>query len=356
MLHRSKYPALAAVSVASLASLALLTACSGSADGAENSPAAASSSAPAGATGTLTVYTSEPQAKIDELVAAYNEVNPEVSVEVFRAGTGELKTRIATEKETGGIQADVILAADVPTFEAYAAEGDLQVLDIDNAGELSPDLIDELVDAEGYYVGTRIIPTVIAYNTTLVDNAPESWAELTNEEYKGMIAMPNPDVSGAAAFNTTVWLETPALGENWLKNLISNEPTVLESNGPVGQAVAAGTSGIGIVVDYVARELAAKGSPISLNYPTDGVPYVSQPAGVFTDSKNPDAANEFVEFLVSKEGQELAVAQSYLPVRDDAGVPEGAPSLADLELLNPDLAVIAEKQASAVAKFNDLLK
>ncbi|MBD7996471.1 ABC transporter substrate-binding protein [Arthrobacter sp. Sa2CUA1] len=351
-MHRTKYPALAVVS---LASLALLTACSGSADGAENSPAATASSTGAGATGTLTVYTSEPQAKIDELVAAYNKVNPEVSVEVFRAGTGELKTRIATEKETGGIQADVILAADVPTFEAYAAEGDLQVLDIDNAGELNQE-IDGLVDAEGYYVGTRIIPTVIAYNTTLVDSAPESWAELTNAEYKGLIAMPNPDVSGAAAFNTTVWLETPALGENWLKNLISNEPTVLESNGPVGQAVAAGTSGIGIVVDYVARELAAKGSPISLNYPSDGVPYVSQPAGVFTDSKNPDAANEFVEFLVSKEGQELAVAQSYLPVRDDAGVPEGAPELADLQLLNPDLAVIAEKQAGAVAKFNELLK
>lgn len=350
--QRTKYPALAVVSVASLASLALLTACSGSADGAENSPAATASSTAAGATGTLTVYTSEPQAKIDELVAAYNEVNPEVSVEVFRAGTGELKTRIATEKETGGIQADVILAADVPTFEAYAAEGDLQVLDIDNAGELNQ----EIVDPEGYYVGTRIIPTVIAYNTTLVDSAPESWAELGDEEYKGMIAMPNPDVSGAAAFNTTVWLETPPLGENWLKNLIKNEPTVLESNGPVGQAVAAGTSGIGIVVDYVARELAAKGSPISLSYPSDGVPYVSQPAGVFNDSKNPDAANEFVEFLVSKEGQELAVAQSYLPVREDAGVPAGAPSLADLELLNPDLAVIAEKQASAVAKFNDLLK
>ncbi|WAP51459.1 ABC transporter substrate-binding protein [Arthrobacter sp. ATA002] len=353
MLHRNKYPAYKypALAVVSLASLALLTACGGSADGADNSPAAAASGSD-GAAGTLTVYTSEPQAKIDEVVAAYNKVNPDVSVEVFRAGTGELKTRIATEKETGGIQADVILAADVPTFEAYAAEGDLQVLDIDNTAELNQDV----VDAEGYYVGTRIIPTVIAYNTTLVDNAPESWAELAEEDYRGMIAMPNPDVSGAAAFNTAVWLETPALGENWLKDLITNEPTVLESNGPVGQAVAAGTSGIGIVVDYVARELAAKGSPISLSYPADGVPYVSQPAGVFTDATNPDAANEFVEFLVSKEGQELAVAQSYLPVRDDAGVPEGAPSLADIELLNPDLAVIAGKQADAVAKFNDLLK
>ncbi|CEA09692.1 Putative 2-aminoethylphosphonate-binding periplasmic protein precursor [Arthrobacter saudimassiliensis] len=346
MLHRYKYPALA------LAAVALLTACGGGADGADSASDASPSGTSAGAGGSLTVYTSEPQAKIDELVAAYNEVNPDVSVEVFRAGTGELKTRIATEKETGGIQADVILAADVPTFEAYAAEGDLQVLDIDNTGELNP----YVVDAEGYYVGTRIIPTVIAYNTTLVDSAPESWADLVDEQYKGMIAMPNPDVSGAAAFNTAVWLETPALGETWLTDLVNNDPTVLESNGPVGQAVAAGTSGIGIVVDYVARELADKGSPVSLAYPTDGVPYVSQPAGVFTDAKNPEAAHEFVEFLVSKEGQELAVAQSYLPVRDDAGVPAGAPALAGLELLNPDLAAIAEKQASSVAKFNELLK
>lgn len=340
MQHRVKYLALAALP------LALLTACS---DGAATADPAADD---AGPSGTLTVYTSEPQAKIDEVVSAYREVNPNVEVEVFRAGTGELKTRIATEKDTGGIQADVILAADVPTFETYAAEGDLQVLDIGNTGELNPDV----VDPEGYYVGTRIIPTVIAYNTTMVDTAPESWADLTKPEYAGTIAMPNPDVSGAAAFNTAVWLEDKNLGEPWLTALMANKPTVLESNGPVGQAVAGGTAEIGIVVDYVARELAEKGSPIALAYPRDGVPYVSQPAGVFSDAANPEAANEFVEFLVSQEGQQLAVEQSYLPVRGDAGVPDGAPALDELNLLTPDISVIAAQQPAAVAKFNELLK
>ena len=301
---------------------------------------------------TLTVYTSEPQAKIDQIVEAFEKANAGVNVEVFRAATGELKTRIAAEKESGKISADVILAADVPTFEAYAADGSLAKLDIENDTALDA----KFVDADGYWVGTRIIPTIIAYNTGALSEGPASWASLTEDTYKGKIAMPNPDVSGAAAFNTAVWLQESALGKGWMEKLVANEPTVLESNGPVGQAVAAGSSEVGIVVDYVARELAAKGSPIAVGYPSDGVPYVSQPAGVFADSQNQEIGNDFVDFLISQEGQELAVEQSYLPVREDAGVPEGAPALSEINLLDPNQEEIAAGQKEAVDFFNSLLK
>lgn len=323
---------------------------------------ASSDTAPAGtdgadagtgaASGTITLYTSEPQEKIDEIIAAYNEFNPDVTVEVFRAGTGELKTRVQTEKETGGIQADVILAADVPTFEKYADAGDLLELDVPEAANLDP----KFVDPEGFWVGTRVIPTVIAYNTNAFDaqTAPTSWHDLTKPEYSGQIAMPNPDVSGAAAFNAAVWLDEPKLGEEWLTALMANEPTILESNGPVGNAVAEGTANIGIVVDYVIRDRAAQGSPVTVVYPSEGAPYVSQPAGVFAASENPEAANEFVNFLVSQQGQQLAVSQAYVPVRDDAGAPEGAPALSEITLLDPDLARIAEIQPDAVAKFKEL--
>lgn len=340
MRHRAKYIALA------LVPLALLTACGGTAAGQSQD-----GNDDGGPSGTLTVYTSEPKAKIDEIITAYNEKEPDVEVEVFRAGTGELTTRIATEKKSGEIQADILLAADAPTFESYAAEGDLQELKLENVDQLNQ----EVVDTEGYYVGTRIIPTVIAYNPGMVEDAPESWAELTQEKYKGKIAMPNPEVSGAAAYNSAVWLAEESLGEDWMKGLAANEPTILESNGPVGQAVASGRSGIGVVVDYVARELAEQGSPIALNYPTDGVPYVPQPAGIFSDSSNAEAANDFVDFLISKQGQEIAVTQSYVPVRGDVGVPEGAPELADLKLITPDPEQIASTKDQAVEKFISLI-
>lgn len=338
------------VSVAALGTVAAFTLAACSEPAASDNDSTGTSTAAAGSDETLTVYTSEPQAKIDALVAAFTEESG-IDVEVFRAGTGDLTARIEAERTTGEIGADVLLAADAPTFEGYKADGLLQQYTPADVDALNPDV----VDPEGYYVGTRIIPTVIAYNTTAVDAPPTSWQGLTDPQYLGKITLPNPDVSGAAAFNTAVWLSTPELGERWLAALAANEPVVAESNGPVGQAVASGTQPVGIVVDYLVRELAAKGSPIALSYPTDGVPYISQPAGIFTDSDSTEAARKFVDFLVGKQGQELAVRQQYLPVRGDVGTPEGAPTLSELTLLNPDLKQITGIQGEAVKKFNDLV-
>ncbi|WP_241384550.1 ABC transporter substrate-binding protein [Rhodococcus sp. CH91] len=337
------------VSVAALGTVAAFTlaGCSEPAASDTATPGAPSSGDP---NRTITVYTSEPQAKIDELVAEF-EAETGIGVEVFRAGTGDLTARIEAERTTGEIGADVLLAADAPTFENYKLDGLLRQYTPADADAMNPGV----VDPEGYYVGTRVIPTVIAYNTTAIDSPPTSWKDLTDPSYLGRITLPNPNVSGAAAFTTAVWLDTPGLGEEWLAELAANEPTVAESNGPVGQAVAAGTQPVGIVVDYLVRELAAKGSPIALSYPTDGVPYITQPAGIFDDSDNVEAAQEFVDFLVSRRGQEIAVSQQYLPVRADVGTPEGAPALSELTLLTPDLRTITDLQDEAVRKFDDLL-
>lgn len=336
------------VSVAAFGTLTALTLAACSEPAASDSASAGTS--PAAEDRTLTVYTSEPQAKIDALTAAFTEETG-IAVEVFRAGTGDLTARIEAERATGRINADVLLAADAPTFEGYKDDGLLQQYTPADVNALDPDV----VDPEGYYVGTRIIPTVIAYNTTAIDAPPTAWQDLADPQYLGKITLPNPDVSGAAAYNTAVWLNTPELGERWLESLASNEPAVAESNGPVGQAVASGTQPVGIVVDYLVRELAAKGSPIALSYPTDGVPYISQPAGSFTDSDSTEAARKFVDFLVGKRGQKMAVEQQYLPVRGDVGTPAGAPVLSEIALLNPDLQQITKIQNEAVEKFNDLV-
>ncbi|RJT88688.1 extracellular solute-binding protein [Cryobacterium melibiosiphilum] len=330
-----------------LAGLALvglaLTGCSAATDTTDDASATTEAA-------TITLYTSEPQAKIDAVVAAFNVIEPGVTVDVFRAGTGDLTARIEAELTSGDVQADVLLAADAGTFEGYKADDLLRAYTPADVDALNPDV----VDPDGFYTGTRIIPTVIAYNTTMIDTPPTSWQELTDSAYADLITMPNPDVSGAAAYNAAVWLNTPDLGDDWLSALAANNPVIAESNGPVSQAVATGTQPIGIVVDYLVRELKAAGSPIDVSYPAEGVPYVSQPVGIFASTSEQDASEAFVDFLVSAQGQELAVEQSYLPVRNDVGTPEGAPAMDDIAILSPDLQVISDSRADAVARFTEL--
>lgn len=336
------------IALLSISALAL-AGCSASASS-EPESTASESSVDAPEPATITVYTSEPQEKADELVAAFNEVHPEVTVEVFRAGTGDLTTRVATEQQSGGIQADIFLAADAGTFEDYAADDLLLQYTPVDIEAINADV----VDPEGYYTGTRIIPTVIAYNTGIITEAPESWADLTDPKYADQIVMPNPDVSGAAAYNSAVWLNEEQLGEDWMTALAENNPVIADSNGPVSQAVATGAQPVGVVVDYLVRELAEQGSPIAVSYPSEGVPYVSQPVGIFADTEEVEASKAFVDFLVSSAGQELAVEQSYLPVRSDVGTPEGAPSMEDITILSPDLETIRSTQDSAVETFRKL--
>ncbi|MDH6236328.1 ABC transporter substrate-binding protein [Cryobacterium sp. CG_9.6] len=324
-----------------------LVGCSPAADTTTSAPEASSMAAEAA---TITLYTSEPQEKIDQIIAAFNEEQPNITVEVFRAGTGDLTARIEAERTGAEIQADILLAADSATFEQYKADELLLNYTPTDIESVNPDVI----DSDGFYVGTRIIPTVIAYNTTAVDAPPTSWQDLTDSEYSGKITMPNPDVSGAAAYNAAVWYTDDALGESWLTDLAANTPVIAESNGPVAQAVAAGTQPIGVVVDYLVRDLRDAGSPIDLIYPSDGVPYVSQPVGIFANTDEAEASGLFVDFLISEAGQTIAVEQSYLPIRNDVGTPEGAPAMDDINIVTPDLDTIAQNKATAVALFSSL--
>lgn len=308
---------------------------------------AADNSAGSGDAQTITVYTSEPEEKVDEINKAFNEKFPDIKVEVYRAGTGDLTARIESEKQSGDVGADVFWAADSATFENYS--DDLAELDIE-----TDSLLEEVVDEDEKYVGTRIIPTVIAYNTEKVKEAPTSWEELTDPKYKDKLVMPDPAVSGAAAFNAAVWDEE--LDGDWMEKLGKNKPMIAKSNGPTSQEIASGSRPVGVVVDYLIRDLKEAGSPVEVSYPKEGVPFVSEPAGIFEDSDAKEAAKKYIEFLISEEGQKLAVEQAYLPVRKDVGTPEGTPKLEEISLMNPDLEEISENKEDAVKKFQDAVK
>ncbi|SEL21479.1 ABC transporter substrate-binding protein [Pacificibacter marinus] len=291
---------------------------------------------------TLTLYTSQPNADAQMTVDAFEAANPNIDVEWVRDGTTKLMSRVAAEIEAGQPQADVLLISDMVTLEGLAQEGKLAAYSSteDAAYDAS------LYSADGYYHSTKLITTGIVYNTG-ADMVPSSWADLVKPEMANLVAMPSPLYSGAALIHLATLTGTEGLGWEYYEALAANNTRAEGGNGGTFKAVAAGEKPYGVLVDFLAIRAKADGSPVDFVIPEEGVSYVTEPVAIMAGTQHMDAAEKFVDFLLSEAGQNLVVDMGYIPARDGVDSPEGFPARGDINLMSFDPA-----QALADAQSN----
>ena len=299
--------------------------------------------------GTLRLYTSQPEADAATTKAAFEAAHPGVTVEIFRSGTEQVIARFLLEAEAGAPQADVLLVADAPTFELLKARDLLEVYVSPNAAGID----DAYLDSDGTYAGTKILATLIVYNTNLVSDPIGSWAELASLP-AGSVVMPSPSYSGAAAYNLGVKTRQEGLGWAWYEALAGTDVFLTQGNGAVLRSVAGGERPYGVVVDFLPIRAARDGSPVAVVYPSEGVPVITEPVGIVRGTPNMAAAQAFVDFLLSPEGQQVAVGMGYMPLRSDVVPPAGFPALADLTLLSAPAADLAATRDADKERFATL--
>lgn len=303
--------------------------------------------------GTLNFYTSQPDADAEALVSAFNEIHPDVDVQVYRSGTEEVMSKISAEQQAGSIMADVLLVADDVTFESLKSD-DLLLEYQSSELEHIPD---EFIDSDNTYTGTKAMATILAINTNEVTEVPDSWNVLIEEDAKGKAIMPSPLYSGAAAYNVGVLSKQEAFGWDFFEQLAEQDITMVQGNGGVLQAVAAGEQSYGMVVDFITARAKAEGSPVELVYPKEGVPIITEPIGIMKDSENVEAAKAFVDFTLSEEGQELAVELGYTPIREGIETPEGLVGIDELNelMLTADVQELLSTRDADKQQFTDIM-
>ena len=109
-----------------------------------------------------------------------------------------------------------------------------------------------------------------------------------------------------------------------------------------------------IIVDANALRAKAKGSPVDYIAPEDGVSFIGEPVAILKSTKHVAEAKKFVDFLLSKEGQELVSKQGNLPLLTDVPSPEGFPALSSMKLLGYDVDAAVKANEEVRAKFADI--
>ena len=98
----------------------------------------------------------------------------------------------------------------------------------------------------------------------------------------------------------------------------------------------------------------AKGAPVEFVVPAEGLSAVTEPVAILSTTKNPEAAKAFVDFLLSRDGQELARRQGYIPAHPAVAPPDGFPARESLRLMAFDpVAALADESASR-KRFADI--
>jgi len=298
---------------------------------------------------TLTLYTSQPNTDAQMTVDAFMAANPGIEVEWVRDGTTQLMARLMAEIEAGSPQPDVLLIADTVTLEGMAQAGQLKAYQSPEATAYDP----ALYSADGYYYSTKLITTGIIYNAGAAMQ-PSSWADLADPSLKGQVVMPSPLYSGAALIHLATLTGDKDLGWNYYSTLAAHDARAQGGNGGVFKAVASGEKPYGVVVDFLAIRSKADGSPVEFVFPKEGVSYVTEPVAILESAKNVDAAQKFVDFVLSQKGQDLVLDMGYIPARNDMGVPAGFPAREEIKLMSFDAAkALADAEANK-AKFTEL--
>jgi iron(III) transport system substrate-binding protein len=299
--------------------------------------------------GQITLYTSMPKNNAEQLIDAFEKATPGVKVQLFRAGSGQILNKLQGEFAARQVRADVVMLADEVSMtdlkrdNRLLAYRDAPVKDLPK-GSYDPGFT---------YFGTRIMTVGIIYNTRRVQQAPTSWAELVAGNNVRQTVMPSPLYSGAQLANLTLLTEMPGIGWPYFEKMAKEGVQTVEGNGEVRNAVAEGSKSYGMVLDYMAIEAAKKGSPVAWVAPKEGVVAFFQPIAILQGAANVEDAKKFIGFLLSRQGQELAVKQGYRPLIANMAPPAGFPAMDKMKVIPVDAAAI-EKAGQTKKRFDAL--
>ena len=260
----------------------------------------------------LAFYTTMDLPQTIEIVRDFAQKYPFLDLELHPLEAETLVKRIQDEARSGMSTWDILLGGGglfQPLLEAN--------LIVSYHSPQREAVSDALNDSEGYWSGYYINPYVLGYNTTSVkeDEIPKKYDELLEPRWKGNRIAIDSTAHGLLRGLAAAWGEDKAVA--YLKRLAGQQPVMARAS-----ITAVDSLHTGNVSMVIARAPLIHGYKKKLGSPIDWIflgPVVAQVDAVMlsAQSRSPNAARLFVDFVLSKEGQSILAGIQQIPVRRD---------------------------------------
>ncbi|MGN0655268.1 MAG: ABC transporter substrate-binding protein [Ruminiclostridium sp.] len=305
---------------------------------AENSPSLS---------GKVTVYMPSPSGLADKLAAGFQEKTG-VSVETFQGTTGEILARL--EAEEANPVADVVILASWSDGLSMKADGKI----MSYVPEYADEIVEGWIDSDNMLFGYSASAVGVIYNTTIIPSLSADWSELADEQYKDLLAIPDPEKSGSCKDFVAGFINK--YGWEAFEGMAANGMIVPGANKAALEAVTTGEVGVLVAgVDYNAYSSIASGEPLEIYYPAGGTVVNPRPAMIMNTAPNIENAKAFIDYLFSDEAQQLVTEAYLLPGRTTVKC-SGRTNLEDIPQIECDWDKMMEIASESAAKINEICK
>jgi iron(III) transport system substrate-binding protein len=248
--------------------------------------------------GSLVFYTTMDIQNSKPVVDAFTKKYPFIRGDLVRLGGTAMVSRIMAEAQAGAQKFDVA----VGISPSYVPMREKNLIGPYLSTEFSS-LYDDLYDPKGYWATVYLNTLVLGYNTKIIsrNDLPKTYEDLLKPQYKQkfIIDIENHDVFYGLSQE---WGQEKAV--NYFKGLAAQEPVFLRGNTNRANFVSVGERSMTFVYAQIIERMKQTGAPVDW-IPLEPVNVELNVAMLSAKAAHPNAGKLFIDYLLSKDGQEL---------------------------------------------------
>ncbi len=240
-------------------------------------------------------------------------------VEAYTPSSSQVVARVGQEVSAKNVKIDWVSVNIASWWKGLKDQGEL--LEYCSPSYKGLDMIEKfgVVDGGCFYKPTATNTFGIMWNPKYVKEDLTTWAQLADPKYKGQIIFGDVRKSGAYLDTYIILRKNDFWTVDWMKKMKAQEPFFELRSTAIRDKVMTGEFPIA-VFGYATRAFQVRDKvELKASYPTDGISVLGNYGGILKQAPHPNAAKLWVDFVYSKEGQEILMKlENIVSPRSDA--------------------------------------
>ena len=258
---------------------------------------------------TIVIYSPNEDYLIEFYLEKLNEQFPDYDISIEYESTGKMAAKL--QAEGADTPCDIIMGMSYGYLESL--KDGLASIDFIDTSVYMP----ELLEADNKYIPWDRFSGATIVNTEILEEKglpiPESYEDLLDPQYEGLIEMPNPTASSTGYLYlkslVNAWGEDEAF--DYFSKLDANILKYTDSgSGPIHD-LEAGECAIGLSLTFNAIEAKNEGAPLEVIFFEEGAPYSPTGCAIISGKETDPVVQEVFEFIYS--GIQDEYLATYLP-------------------------------------------